>query len=206
MNDQYQNNKLNIFLAGRNISLRGLTKADLPELVNWISDRDVTHYLYRGFFPAHLETLERNYEAMINNPHEEEVAIITTKDIFIGVGGLHGINYLARSAELRILIGVKNLWGCGYGSEATQLLLAWAFEILNLHKVWLGVNASQGNALRVYEKVGFIREGTLRDEVWRNGRYYDAIRMSILADEYRRQRENWSWAAELAAQFSREDR
>jgi len=193
----------NIFISGRNTYLRVLNRDDLPDLGVWMNDRAVTHYLYRGFFPVHLEIMEQNYAAMVNNPHEEEVAICAyPENNLIGVGGLHGINHLAHSAELRILLGDKNFWGRGYGTEATQLILAWAFEILNLHKVWLGVNAAQSNAIRLYEKVGFIREGILRDEVWRNGRYYDAIRMSILECEYRRQWKNWLCATELATQFS----
>ncbi len=190
------------FITGSQTYLRGLTRADLPALLAWTSDREVTRYLYRGAFPAHLEALERNYEAMISSPAEEELAICTCRDeAFIGVAGLHGINPVARSAELRVFIGEKQCWSRGYGTEASQLLLAWAFEVLHLHKVWLGVNAGQANAVRVYEKVGFVREGVLRDEVWRNGRYYDAVRMSILATEYRSQRGQWACAAKLATQF-----
>ena len=182
--------------------LRGLKRTDLPALLGWTSDREVTRYLYRGAFPAHLEALEQLYEAMIHTPNEEELAIcVQGEDDLIGIAGLHGINPVARSAELRILIGEKRWWGKGHGTEATQLLLAWAFEVLNLHKVWLGVNAAQTNAVRVYEKVGFVREGTLRDEIWRNGRYYDAVRMSILATEYHATRDQWPCAHELAAQF-----
>ena len=191
-----------VFISGRQTYLRGLTHVDLPILLIWTSDREVTHYLYRGFFPAHLEALEHAYKLMVNSSVEQEVAICAREDErIIGIGGLHNINTVARSAELRILIGEKCWWGRGCGTEATQLLLAWAFEILNLHKVWLGVNAAQANAVRVYEKVGFTREGVLRDEVWRNGRYYDALRMSLLASEYRIQRDQWACAAELAVQF-----
>lgn len=191
-----------VFITGRQTYLRGLTRIDLPTLLIWNSDREVTHYLYRGFFPTHLETLERAYETMIHSNTEQEVAICAREgEILIGVGGLHNINVVARSAELRIFIGEKRWWGHGYGTEASQLLLAWAFEILNLHKVWLGVNADQANAVRVYEKVGFMREGVLRDEIWRNGRYYDALRMSLLASEYRVQRDQWGCVAELVAQF-----
>ncbi|CAK0768165.1 N-acetyltransferase domain-containing protein [Gammaproteobacteria bacterium] len=190
------------FITGCRTYLRGLTRADLPALLNWTSDREVTHYLYRGAFPAHLEALERAYEMMSNSSTEEEVAVCSREgEIFIGIGGLHGINSIARSAELRVFIGDKHWWNRGCGTEATQLLLAWAFEILNLHKVWLGVNAAQSNAVRVYEKVGFVQEGVLRDEVWRNGRYYDAVRMSLLAMEYHTQRNQWACVAELAAQF-----
>jgi len=190
------------FITGHRIYLRGLTRTDLPALLTWTSDREVTHYLYRGTFPAHLEALERAYEMMVNSSVEEEVAVCSRKEeVLIGIGGLHGINPIARSAELRILIGEKRWWNQGCGTEVTQLLLAWAFEVLNLHKVWLGVNAAQSNAVRVYEKVGFVREGILRDEVWRNGRYYDAVRMSLLATEYHAQREQWACAAELATQF-----
>jgi RimJ/RimL family protein N-acetyltransferase len=102
----------------------------------------------------------------------------------IGNAGLYTINWLYRSAEYRIIIGEKKYWNKGYGAEAAGLIIDYGFNKLNLNKVWLGVNTENKGAVRSYIKSGFKEEGILRDEIYRNGRYYDAVRMSILRREF----------------------
>jgi ribosomal-protein-alanine N-acetyltransferase len=191
------------FLAGKLVCLRGLQREDLEgAMLHWTDDREVTRYLFRGAYPAHLEQAEREYEAMLNSTTDVELAIIDREtEAHIGITGIHSINWIARSGEFRILIGEKECWGKGYGTEATQLMAAYGFEVLNLHKIWLGVNSEHVGAVKAYEKAGFIRGGELRDEIYRNSRYYNAIRMSMLQDEYQRLKLTWDIAEEIQKQF-----
>lgn len=191
------------FLEGHLTKLRGLGESDLDgPMVGWSNDREVTRMLYRGAFPATRQTTEEAMKACADNPNEVELAIIDkASGEHIGIAGLHSLNWVARSAEFRILIGNKTFWNGGYGTEVTQLLVAYGFEVLNAHKVWLGVTADNKGAVRCYEKVGFVTEGVLRAETYRNRRYYDAIRMSILRDEYDQVRPTWAIADKLEAQF-----
>ena len=55
--------------------------------------------------------------------------------------------------------------------------------------------------MRCYEKAGFVHEGELRDEVYRNSRYYNAIRMSVLRSEYDQVKSSWGIADKISAQF-----
>lgn len=176
----------NPFIIGEKIYLRGLEKEDLKSnYFQWLNDSEVTYYLEMGLKPSNIEILEEEYEKMIRNPAEIVFAIVDKKtNRLIGSCGLYMINFIARKAEYRIIIGEKEFWGKGYGTEAAKLLLKYAFEKLNLNKVWLGVNADNIKAVKSYEKAGFVREGVLRKEIFRNNRYYDAIRMSILREEY----------------------
>jgi len=191
------------FLSGKNIYLRTLQSQDFSDyLVRWYNDREVTRYLFRGTYPSQAEHLQQNYQQTLDKNNEIELLVaLKNEHTPIGIAGLHALNPVAHSAEIRILMGDKQQWGHGYATEATQLLLAYAFEILNLHKVYLGVNAEQMNALRVYEKSGFVIEGRLRDEIYRNGRYYDAIRMSLLKTEYQQEKQKWSIIKEIEQQF-----
>ena len=191
------------FLTGELLYLRGLTRADLAgAMLHWTDDREVVRYLTRGARPANLEQLEAAYTATQNNPAEVELAIVDREtDRHIGVTGLHAINAISRSAEFRILIGAREFWGRGYGTEATELMVAYGFEILNLHKVWLGVNGENVAAVRSYENTGFVREGELRDEIYRNRRYYNVVRMSVLRDEYERLMPTWKIAGWVKSQF-----
>lgn len=104
---------------------------------------------------------------------------------FIGTVGLYSYKPIYRSWELRIIIFEPDAIGKGIGPEATRMVLDWAFDRLNAHRVWLGVNAMNERAIKCYEKVGFKREGLLRHDIFTMGRYCDAIRMSVLEHEWR---------------------
>ena len=191
------------FIVGRQTYLRGLLRDDLTgPMFQWTNDREVTRYLYRGAFPNCIEQMERAYQAMLDSSTEIELALIDAQsDVHIGVVGLHGINSIARHAEFRILIGDKRFWGQGYGTEATMLTAVYGFEVLNLHKIHLGVSAVNLGAIRCYEKAGYMREGELRDEIYRNGRYYNAVRMSLLETEYRKVSNTWPLTESIQQQF-----
>src|SRR5206468_7752591 len=75
-------------------------------------------------------------------------------------------------------------WGKGYGTEATRLMVQYAFDTLNLNRVWLHVLEYNERGIRCYEKVGFKKEGLLRQEHFRDGRYWDTHLVAILRDEW----------------------
>ena len=102
----------------------------------------------------------------------------------IGNTAIHNIDWIRRLGEFGIIVGEKAYWGKGYGTEATRLVVGFAFDRLNLNKVWLGVHADHPGAIRAYEKVGFKIEGRLRQEMVRNGVYADRLIMGILREEY----------------------
>lgn len=170
------------FIVGKKVYLRGLTKEDLRgNMFQWANDSEVTHYMFTGHRPNHIELLEAEYERIIRSQTDIELAIIDKKtDTHIGNAGLYCIRWISRSAEFRIIIGEKKFWNKGYGAEVTRLLVDYAFNKLNLRKVLLGVNKEHRSAVKCYEKAGFKKEGILKDEIYRNGRYYDAVRMSII--------------------------
>jgi RimJ/RimL family protein N-acetyltransferase len=102
---------------------------------------------------------------------------------------LFHLKWIDRNAEFGIMIGDKGLWDQGYGTEVLELMLEHAFEALNLHRIFLRVFASNLRARRSYEKAGFTVEGTLRQAIFRRGRYIDVLIMSILQPEWKERRE-----------------
>ena len=176
------------FIVGEKIYLRGIEKEDLNNMVKWMNDSEMTCYLFMVDRPAHLELLIENWQKEIRSYNEVSFAIIEKKtDTMIGWCGLYGIKWISRAAEYRAFIGESDYRGKGIGTEVARLLLGYGFEKLNLNKIYLGVNAEHKGALRSYEKAGFVKEGILRQEIFRNNRYYDAVRMSVLRKEYKRQ-------------------
>lgn len=175
------------FLTGQNVILRPLEKSEYcAAMMEWVNDDLATHFMATGTLPATREAIEASYAAILAASNEVVMAVVDKKlGRYIGNVGLYQINWFTRSAEYRIFLGHNDARGKGLGTEAARLTTAYAFDRLNLNKVWLGVNESNTAAIKSYEKAGFVREGVLRQEIYRNGRYYDAIRMSILGPEYR---------------------
>ena len=87
------------------------------------------------------------------------------------------------SVLFHITIGEHDAWGHGYGGEATALMVDHAFTSLGLHRVALSVFAFNERAIRAYTRVGFVAEGRAREAIWRDGRWWDEIHMSVLEPE-----------------------
>ena len=192
-----------VFLKGVLAVLSPMSREDYQvHYQRWINDREVVRYLVRGTQPMSVESMGRLYDAMEANPGEFELCVRDAKSgAPIGITGLHSIQAAARSAEFRVLLGEKDFWGRGIGREVLQLMVAYGMEMLNLNKVWLGVSTENQRALRSYLNCGFIEEGTLRQEVFRNGRYYDVRRMSMLRDEYLQRVEQWPTFTSIQTQL-----
>ena len=98
----------------------------------------------------------------------------------VGNISLNGISWANRSAEISILIGEKEVWGKGIGSEACQLLLNYAFKELDLHRVSMGMTTRNKPMRRIAKKLGMREEGTFREALAKNGRYLDIIQWALV--------------------------
>jgi len=173
------------FLIGKQVYLRGIEKEDLPKFVAWINDCEVTYYMFMGDRPAHLEILIEQWEKEIRDPNEVVFAIVDKEgDKVVGSSGLYSINWISRLAEYRIFVGEKKYWGKGHAGEAGKLVIKYGFEKLNLNRIYLGVNAENIKAVLHNRRLGFIQEGVLREEIFRNDKYYNVIRMGMLKKDY----------------------
>ena len=173
-------------VRGKHVALTPLSTGDLPVMFSWINDRSevlwnapyrpVTELQHSEWF----ETIQRRKDTAIFG-----IRLLDSQRL-IGSCQLHSINEIHRSAELQIRLGESEGRGHGYGTEAVQLLLDFAFKDLNLRRVHVYVLGTNGRALRLYEKVGFVREGTLREAAHIDGRYVDIALLGILRDEQTR--------------------
>jgi RimJ/RimL family protein N-acetyltransferase len=179
----------NPFLIGTRVYLRPLEQADASLLQPWMNDSDVTRNL-RGYRPLSLRDEEAFIDSISKNEHAIGLGIaIRETDRLIGATGLHDLDFRNRHAQFGIHIGDKNEWGKGYGSEATGLIVCYAFETVNLNRVWLHVYEDNRRGIRCYEKIGFQQEGVLRQDSYRDGRYRNTIVMGILRAEWEARRE-----------------
>lgn len=172
----------NYFIMGKKNGLRKLNSNDITEkYVSWMNDREVTKFLESGYFPTDLEALHQ-YVASQNTDRSLFLGIfdiLSDNHVYIGNVKLANINWIHRTAEFGIMIGEKDYWGKGYGTEVTHLLIDYGFQILNLRKIYLGVFGNHESAIKAYEKAGFEVEGIMKNHLFLEGNYVDKVWMSV---------------------------
>ncbi|NOY97841.1 MAG: GNAT family N-acetyltransferase [Chloroflexi bacterium] len=174
-------------IYGERIRLRGVERDDIPRFVAWFNDPEVTEGLTM-YLPMTTWEEEQWFENLSKRPAEERPLAIEARLEngwqHIGSCGFHNIEWTNRAAEVGIAIGDKSVWNQGYGTETMRLLLEHGFETLNLNRIFLRVHESNLNAVRSYEKVGFVHEGRMRQAVYKHGKYEDMFLMSVLRSEW----------------------
>jgi ribosomal-protein-alanine N-acetyltransferase len=174
----------NPFLIGTKIYLRPLEREDAKQCAGWFNHPEILRTLL-AYRPVNLRAEEEFIDKALQSEHDLVLGIaLQGSDRLIGGTGLHQMDFRSRHASFGITIGEKEEWGKGYGTEATRLMVGHAFETLNLNRVWLHVYEYNQRGIRVYERVGFRKEGVLRQDTYREGRYWDTIVMGILQEEW----------------------
>ncbi|MBU1164871.1 GNAT family N-acetyltransferase [Patescibacteria group bacterium] len=169
-------------LKGELINLRPVQLLDAPNWVKWLKDKEVTQFLSVG--PITLEKEKKLLRKMIKSKDQYTFAIETKEGKHIGGCALNNIVKEAKHAEFGIIIGDKASWSKGYGTDALELLLNFGFNRLKLKRIYLRCIEYNKRGIRCYEKCGFVHEGKLRKHMYKKGKPWDEIRMSILINEY----------------------
>lgn len=176
--------------TGERVTLRSITRDDLPLI--WQFNNDLAVELAGGGDPPMPQSLDRvvaDYDRSVAaGGRDGAVFAIEVEGAFIGICQFSNVNETAHTCELGIAIGSKEHWGRGYGREAVSMLLEYAFRYRNFRRVWLWVHADNERGIRSYQSCGFIEEGRLRQHVYSNGRYVDAVYMGVLRDEWESRR------------------
>lgn len=178
----------NVFLSGASTFLRPLEKSDAPALARWFNDPEVRRGL-ASYRPVSLESEEQLLARFAQSDTDFVLGIGRCEDgALLGTTGLHHIDARNRHAMFGIVLGDTSAWGKGHGTEATRLMAGWAFDSLNLNRVWLQVFEDNLRAVRVYEKVGFSHEGVLRQHMWRDGQYCDCYLMAMVRADWKKKK------------------
>lgn len=172
-------------MRGKKVGLAVMEKADLPKFKRWLNDPKLS--LFMREFDAMLadENVLEWYEQSIHDENQIDFSIVNMDDgELVGACTLGGIDRRNSTAELRLFIGRQKFWNQGYGSEAMVLLLDYAFNVLNLHSVYLKVNSINKSAIHVYKKLGFQMAGKRRQARAYLRKYYDLYFMDMIAEEF----------------------
>ncbi|MCA9728762.1 MAG: GNAT family N-acetyltransferase [Candidatus Eisenbacteria bacterium] len=173
-------------LTGPRIILRPLRDADVEDLFEIYSHVEVMRYWTS---PAHRERAEtEKLVAEIRRGFEEgwlfEWGIADrTTDRVIGTATLFHVDWAHRRAEIGYALG-RAEWGAGYASEALTVLIGFAFEKLDLHRLEADADPRNERSLRVLARQGFRREGTQLERYWLLGEIQDAALLGLLRHEW----------------------
>jgi len=168
-----------VFLKGKKVILRPLRKStDFEFCLRWINDPEVNRY-----WAAHLPVTEKKeeewFDALANKPGEIAFGIETLEGNLVGMLALMNINVKDRTAISGTVIGEKEYWNKGFGTDAKMILLDYAFNTLNLRKINSSVSAFNKRSLLYNFHCGYKIEGVRKKQIFRRGRYVDEILLAV---------------------------
>ena len=153
------------------------------DYVDWLNDKDVYRFLETGGNYS-LTMLQDFLLATEAAPKLFWAIHIKENNLHIGNIKIDPINEKHGFGEYGIMMGRKTEWGKGYAFEASQRIINFCFEQLNLRKINLGVVADNTSAVQLYKKLGFNTEGLYKKHAQYDGEYRDILRMAIFNSEY----------------------
>lgn len=169
-------------LTGKRCYLSPINMDDAPLYCEWLNDMEVARTLTLATMNLPLAS-EREALERLSRAHTYAIVLGDTDEL-IGNCGLFDLNHLCRSCEIGVFIGNKECWGKGYGPEAMELLMGYAFSYLNMRTILLRVFAFNERAIAAYRKIGFREIGRWRKALPREGTEHDIIFMDILNEEF----------------------
>jgi len=177
-------------LKGEKIKLTSVRKEDIPLMEEWFNDVEfLRYYDMTPAMPRTREQIEKTVDRHYSSNERCMYAIrINETDKIIGVTGFDDIIWSNGTAMFYIGIGDKSYTSKGLGKEAMELMLDFGFNELNFHRIHLSVISYNQRAIKLYESLGFIREGAYREFINRDGKRYDLYLYGLLRDEWKKSR------------------
>ena len=164
--------------------LKPLSEKELDgNYVNWLNDKEVCKYNSHGDRTYTREMAVEFINSIKNDSTKEVYAVYHIQDnIHIGNISLQQIDRHNQSVEIAFLFGEKDYWGKGYASESAELLIKRAFEDLKLHRIYFGTSEFNTGMQKVGEKLGFQKEGTLKDAQFKNGKFNNIVCYALIKE------------------------
>jgi diamine N-acetyltransferase len=182
-------------IQGERVYLRPAERDDLPRFIAWINDAETSHFL-ATVAPLSMALEERWFERLLEAQGRDLfhfVICLLETDEAVGAVDLRDVDRHNGSAGFGILIGAKDRWSQGFGTDATNAIIDFGFGELRLERIELDVYAYNHRGRRAYEKAGFVLEATKRRAHYHRGEHHDVHVMSILREEWERLPRKRSW-------------
>jgi ribosomal-protein-alanine N-acetyltransferase len=148
----------------------------LNNALKWFNDPEVTHWLETGDWPLTRGAEEEFFRAAERNDRVSvQFAVESLQGEHVGFSGLRSIDWQSRVAVSGSVIGRRDLWGKGLGTDAARVRNRYAFEVLGLRLLIASVIADNGASLKMLSNVGYAEVGRVPDRYWKRGAFRDQV-------------------------------
>ncbi len=170
-------------IAGEHVILRAFEREDAERCYRWMNDPNIVRTLksrYPIAFQSEIEWIER---AMLSSSTERHFAIERRDDrSHIGNASIQDIDWVSRTGWFGLFIGEPAAWNRGFGTDAIRTLVRFAFEEMNLRKLRIHIFDYNEKAKHLLLAQGFVEEGKLRRDFYREGVFHDIVILSTFRD------------------------
>lgn len=164
------------------VRIRKFERKDIPKKVEWINNPQNNKFLHYDI-PLEVEKTQKWFDSNIGRTDRYD-AVIEADGVSCGTIGLLEIDKKNSKAEYYIAMGETSLKGKGISTQASKILLDYAFGELKLNRIYLYTETENIPAQRLFEKLGFIKEGCIRDDIVSHGKFVDRYIYGLVRDEY----------------------
>jgi RimJ/RimL family protein N-acetyltransferase len=172
-----------VFLSGKKVNLRPPQRSDIPLFLRWVNDPEIRDFVL-GTFPW-TEKMEEEWFDKVGKDDKKVTLVIETKEGKpIGTMGIHDINWQSRTGTTGAMIGEKDYWGDGYGTDAKMVLLKYLFDTLGLRRIQSSVIAFNERSLRYSLHCGYKIEGRRREHIFKQGKFWDQVDLGVFRSEW----------------------
>ena len=176
-------------LEGEQIALVPFEEKHLndPQYLMWLRDYDVIKTINRADYlrPVSFFEVKEYCEAVQRSPTDMFLAIIERDgDRFIGTLRVSQLNWRTRTADIGILIGERDSWGKGIGTDAISTICSFLFGRLGIRRLTAGLMGVNPGMQKVFERLGFVQEGVFRGHDLFEGEYVDHIYLGCMESEF----------------------
>ncbi len=181
--------------VGKRVRLRPPRPDDADLFAQTADDTERDRLSWEVQFPFNPQRyrrwMEKDLESGKDPGDNRQLRIETLAGEMVGSINLHGSHPRHRTAEIGLGLHSRAYEGKGYASEATRLLLRFAFRELDYAKINLEVYAFNPRAIVLYEHLGFRHEGRVRSLIYSNGERWDALMMGMTRADYELLHPGW---------------
>jgi RimJ/RimL family protein N-acetyltransferase len=178
-------------IAGEHVILRAFEGDDAERCYRWMNDPNIVRTL-KTRYPIAFQNESEWLDRAMNASHDQRHFAIERRDdrTHIGNASIHDIDWVSQTAWFGLFIGEPSAWNRGFGGDSIRTLARFAFDEMNLGKLRINVFDYNDRAKHVLEALGFVQEGCLRRDFYREGSYHDIVILSKFRDAVPRQGES----------------
>ncbi len=171
---------------GEKCALRPIKMEDINQSLLWRNDPEVRDNIQGYRYPITFEMEQAWLEGIVQNKNQHRVGFAVedlTDGVLVGFVFLNDIDFINRHAKLGTVLGNREKWGKGFGTECSRLICEYGFKMLNIHRIWVEIISTNIPSIKMCERIGFVTEGELKQHFYNNGKYYDVTIMALINEK-----------------------